>query len=91
MIGRHRMREHLTALFLLGALLILPPILLIFNRPVRVFGLPVLYLYLFLAWATVIVLAAAVTRRIDLAHNNQGEPSDTPHDGLAPAERKRHA
>lgn len=78
MIGPHRTREHLIALFLLGALLLLPPILSIFNQPVRVLGVPVLYLYLFFAWATLIALAAAATRRIDLAHNNPGEAGDTP-------------
>ena len=61
-----RTREHLTALFLLGVLLLVPPFLLVFNRPVQVLGLPLLYLYLFAAWAGLIALVAVVVRRIDL-------------------------
>jgi hypothetical protein len=60
-----RTREHLTALFLLGVLLLVPPFLLVFNRPVQVLGLPLLYLYLFAAWAGLIALVAVVVRRID--------------------------
>jgi hypothetical protein len=55
-----RVTEQLVALFLLGALLLLPPVLLVFNRPVRVLGLPVLYLYVFAAWAMLIALTAAI-------------------------------
>ncbi len=53
--------ERLVALFLLGALLLLPPVLLIFNVPARAVGVPVLYLYVFIAWALLIVLAAATS------------------------------
>ena len=45
-----RTRELLVALFLLGALLFAPPLLIIFNQAARVFGVPTLYLYLFTVW-----------------------------------------
>jgi hypothetical protein len=85
MIRRNRTQEQLVALFALGALLLLPPLLVIFNRPVRVLGVPVLYLYLFLAWAAVIGLTAAVVRHIGAAQTGSAPP------GPASAERRPDA
>ena len=64
MTSETRIRERLVAIFLLGLLLLLPPVLLVFNRPDRLLGVPVLYLYVFLAWIALIVLSAAVARSI---------------------------
>ena len=50
MLRRNRTKDQLVALFVLGALLLLPPLIVIFNQPLHFFGIPVLYLYLFLAW-----------------------------------------
>ena len=52
------MSERLISLFLLGALLFSPPLLLIFDLPETVGGFPPLYLFLFVAWSGVIILAA---------------------------------
>jgi hypothetical protein len=78
MIGRDRAQEQLVALFVFGAVLLLPPLLVIFNQPVRVLGVPVLYLYLFLVWVAVIGLAAAVARRIEGGGSNGsgGSPAE---------------
>ena len=65
MLRHDRTREYLIALFLFGVLLLVPPFLLVFNRPVQVLGLPLLYLYLFAAWTGLIVLGAVIARRID--------------------------
>jgi hypothetical protein len=54
--------ERLVALFLLGLLLFNYPLLAMFNSPRVVAGIPLLYLYLFLAWIGVIAGAAAVLR-----------------------------
>jgi hypothetical protein len=78
MIRSNRTQEQLVALFVLGALLLLPPLLAIFNRPVRVLGVPVLYLYLFVAWAAVIGLTAAVARRIGAAQSSGGTGAAPP-------------
>jgi hypothetical protein len=61
---QNRNRDGFIALFVLGVFLLLPPFLLVFNHPVGVLGIPVLYLYLFLAWGLLIVLGAAVSRHI---------------------------
>ena len=57
--------ERLVALFLLGLLLFNYPLLTLFNAPRVVLGVPLLYLYLFVAWAAVILIAAVVVRRTE--------------------------
>ena len=58
MLRPSRTRELLIALFLLGALVFAPPLLIIFNKAIRIFGIPVLYFYLFAAWGALIALVA---------------------------------
>jgi hypothetical protein len=52
--------QRIAFLFLLGCLLFNFPMLAIFNVSQMVLGVPLLYAYLFAAWALVIALAAAV-------------------------------
>ena len=51
-----RLGERLVALVLLATLLFTPPLVQVFDRPAD--GLSWLPLYLFVAWGTVIALAA---------------------------------
>jgi hypothetical protein len=51
------------ALCMLGMLLFNYPILALFNVPGSLFGVPILYAYLFLAWAALIGLMALVAVR----------------------------
>jgi hypothetical protein len=52
-------RTHrLVALFLLGFALFNYPLLAVFNHARLVLGVPLLFLYLFAAWALLIALAA---------------------------------
>jgi hypothetical protein len=53
-----------VALFLLGIVLMFPPVFGVFNQPVRPFGMPLLYLYLFVVWAALILLTAGVVRSL---------------------------
>jgi hypothetical protein len=57
--------ERLVALFILGACLFSPPFLSIFNRAAQPLGVPLLYLYLFLAWALLIALTALLAERAE--------------------------
>ena len=57
--------ERLVALFILGVLLFSPPFLLIFDNATTVVGIPVLYLYLFVAWAVLIGLLALAIEKIE--------------------------
>lgn len=59
-----RTSERLVALFLLGVVLMFPPVLGLFNQQLRAFGVPLLYFYLFVAWAALILLTAIVVRTI---------------------------
>lgn len=55
--------ERLVAVFALGCLLLTYPLLALFNVGGSVFGIPLLYVYLFAVWALLIALMAlAVTR-----------------------------
>ncbi|MBI2311920.1 MAG: hypothetical protein HYU77_05385 [Betaproteobacteria bacterium] len=55
--------QQLVAVFLLGCLFFNYPLLSLFNQSGTVFGVPVLYAYLFLAWGVVIGLLALVIER----------------------------
>lgn len=58
--------QRLAAIFLLGCVLLNYPILYLFNTPAEVFGIPVLYAFLFGAWAVLVALMALnIERRRD--------------------------
>ena len=52
--------ERLIVLFLLGVVLFNPPFLSIFDIGSEINGLPLLYVYLFAAWAVLIFLMALI-------------------------------
>lgn len=54
---------RLAFLFLLGMLLFNYPLLALFNVQGQVFGVPVLYAYVFAAWGLLICLVALVMER----------------------------
>jgi len=55
--------QRLVALFLLGNLLFNYPLLALFNRAEALLGVPVLYVYVFGAWALLIALLARVAEK----------------------------
>ncbi len=52
--------QRLIALFILGSLLFNYPVLSLFNVPAVVFGVPVLYAFIFAAWGLLVALMAFV-------------------------------
>ena len=60
-----RLVEYLLVLFVAGALAFNYPLLALFDHLLLPFGLPLLYLYLFLAWLAVIVLLAVIVEKKD--------------------------
>jgi hypothetical protein len=70
--------ERLIALFLLGALAFSPAFLHIVRSDVFVLGLPLFYLYLFVAWAVLIAVAAVLVGR---GGNNESSAPGRPHPG----------
>lgn len=55
--------QRLAALCLLGFVLFSYPLLAVFNVPATLLGIPVLYVYFFVAWAALIALMALVIER----------------------------
>lgn len=66
--------ERLIGLFLIGAIGFSPPVLTLFNKPILVAGIPLLYLYLFGLWVVLVALAGIVVTQ--LVPN--GEPKPPP-------------
>lgn len=52
--------QRLIALFIAGCLVLTYPLLALFNQATLIGGIPVLYLYVFLCWAALIVLLIGV-------------------------------
>ncbi len=57
--------QRLAALCMLGLVLFNFPILALFNRSGTVLGVPLLYAYIFMAWAALIALMALVVESHD--------------------------
>ncbi len=55
--------QRFVALCMLGVVAFNYPILALFNVPGTLLGVPVLYAYLFIAWAVLIALMALVANR----------------------------
>jgi len=63
-MNRPNIKSHrLAALFILGALLFNYPLLALFNHPALTGGVPVLYVYVFAAWALLAALLVLVIER----------------------------
>jgi putative effector of murein hydrolase LrgA (UPF0299 family) len=60
-----RLAARLTAVAALGFLLFVPPLIGVFDRGAQMAGVPVIWVYLFVAWAVIIGLVAATVRRTD--------------------------
>jgi hypothetical protein len=67
--------ERLLALVLLGIVAFTPPFLGIFNTPRLIFGIPILYLYLFAVWGLLIGLVALTVRHPDDDDDGQAAPT----------------
>lgn len=63
-MDRARTGQGFVALFALGCLLFNYPMLELFERPVLVAGVPLIYAYLFGAWMLLIALGALIARRL---------------------------
>jgi hypothetical protein len=55
--------QRFVALCMLGIVLFNFPVLALFNVPGTLLGVPVLYAYLFIAWAALIALMALIANR----------------------------
>lgn len=55
-------KQRLVVVFLLGLLLFFSPVISLFDRKDSLFGLPILYLYLFGVWLLLILAMAWILR-----------------------------
>jgi len=55
--------QRLVALFILGCLLFNYPVLSLFNVAGDAFGVPLLYVFIFAAWAVLVALMALAVER----------------------------
>jgi hypothetical protein len=62
-VSEEKKAQRFVALCMLGMLLFNFPILALFNVSGTLFGVPVLYAYIFVAWAALIALMARVAER----------------------------
>jgi hypothetical protein len=67
--------RRLVGLFLLGWILYNYPFLSLFNLPGSYLGIPILFCYIFLAWAGLIVLVIFITQ----SGNRPEKPGPDPH------------
>jgi len=67
-----KINKRLVALFLLGCVLLNFPILSLVNLKILIFGLPLLYVYLFGVWGLLISLTALAT-----LFRSRGRPDDS--------------
>jgi hypothetical protein len=61
MTRESKLNKRLVALFLLGCVLFNYPILALFKLKTQIFGLPLLYVYVFGIWCLLIALTALAT------------------------------
>jgi hypothetical protein len=62
MTPRARKNKRLVGLFLLGWALFNYPLLSLFNLETMIFGVPLLFFYVFIGWTLLILLAAIATK-----------------------------
>lgn len=63
---RQQSREYITVLFVGAGLAINYPLLELFNRPVTLFGIPLLYFYLYCIWLVLIIVLIIVVERSEV-------------------------
>ncbi len=76
MTPENKKNKRLVALFLFGFVLLNYPILSLLNINIAVFGLPLLYIYIFGVWGLLIFLSALAMSRSREPLNNSENPGN---------------
>jgi len=77
LLTRLRLRESWIIFFVLGVIMMNYPFISIFNKPVRLFDIPLLYLYLQVGWAVSIFVIWLFIKANDQSDRN-GTPGEGP-------------
>lgn len=79
MVHRQKLENGALALSVFGAILIVPPILSVFNVPVRIYGAPLAIAYLFVVWIGLIMVTALLSRHMkDLSETSDVDADSEP-------------
>lgn len=62
---KHKLREGALLLPLFGAFLLVSPLITVFTGVTTVFGLPLIFVYIFGVWLGLVLIARAMARRLD--------------------------
>lgn len=81
MADKRKLENIALALPVFGAALILPPIVSVFATDARVFGTPVIVVYLFSIWLLFIVATFVLSRRLRQNQPVENEASNPPGTG----------
>lgn len=89
-MGRPRRNgEWSVVLFVVALLAFNPPVLSIFSVPELIFGIPTLYLYIFIAWGGVIAILALNVPGLMAQAEAEGPPREAADEPARPGGRER--
>ena len=71
MISENIKNKRLFCLFLLGWLIFNYPIISLFNHELFIFGIPILFVFLFFAWILIIIAMVFITRIHPKTHHKK--------------------
>lgn len=71
-IHRLQLRESWIIFFIIGIIMMTFPFLHIFNKPVLMFGVPLLFLYLMTGW----IISIIVIYLFMIANHHENKPTD---------------
>ena len=60
-----KIQDGALLLPLIGAFLLLSPLITVFTGPAALFGLPLIFVYVFGVWLGLVIMARAMARRLD--------------------------
>lgn len=63
---KRKMRDGALLLPLFGALLLISPVISVFTAATTLFGLPLIFVYIFTVWLGLVLVARAMARRLDM-------------------------
>lgn len=73
---RLQLRESWIIFFILGIIMMTFPFLHIFNKPITLFGFPLMFLYLMIGWAFSIFVIYLFMRAYSSHNHNQDEKKE---------------
>ena len=76
MAARRKLESGVFVFAVFGALLIIPPLVYIFNHPILFLGIPQIVVYLFGVWALMVIGTGILTRYLPHASDEDGHEGD---------------